>query len=202
MVVRASGTGLLQLYLYRMQPNERTIPKGRSLKELTTPHGDFMPSVETLDGELQQIQASLNPLVPQKIRERIATTRNITVYGGFSYDLFAVSVYWSLTCIEMAVWSKSQEEDPTKHDHKATLRPLLDWAQKAQLLPEHLSYPTFPRLISSVRNALAHPKGFNTVVMPIAASEAITMMIEIVNSLWPLKRVQSTAGNSTPPATN
>jgi hypothetical protein len=166
-----------------MQPNKGKISKGRAIDELTTPHGTFMPPVEEFDGELQRIQASLNPSVPQQIHERIATTRNIAVYGAFSYDLFAVSVYWSMTCVEMALWAKSQEIDPLKHDNRATLRPLLDWAKREGLLPERMSDLTFVGLLASVRNSLAHPKRFNSVEMPMEAYDAFKMMVEIVNSL-------------------
>jgi hypothetical protein len=38
------------------------------------------------------------------------------VYAGFSYDLSAVSAYWSITCIEMALWNRSQEIDPSVHN--------------------------------------------------------------------------------------
>ena len=36
--------------------------------------------------------------------------------AGFSYDLSAVSAYWSITCIEMALWKRSQEIDPSVHN--------------------------------------------------------------------------------------
>ena len=47
---------------------------------------------------------------------RIQTARNLGVYAGFSYDLSAVSAYWSITCIEMALWNRSQEIDPSVHN--------------------------------------------------------------------------------------
>jgi hypothetical protein len=121
-----------------MQPDERKGPAGRSLVELTTPRSLLMPPVEVFDGELQRIEASLRPSVPEEIRKRITTTRNLAVYGAFSYDFFAVSVYWSLTCVEMALWAKSQEIQPMKHHRMTTLRLLLEWASKEGLLPEHL----------------------------------------------------------------
>ena len=59
---------------------------------------------------------------------RIQTARNLGVYAGFSYDLSAVSAYWSITCIEMALWNRPQEIDPSVHNtiviRKFTLRHL------------------------------------------------------------------------------
>ncbi len=79
-----------------MPADEQETPVGRSLEELTTPRSPLMPPVEVFDGDLQRIEASLRPSVPEEIRRRIATARNLAVYGAFSYDLFSVSVYWSL----------------------------------------------------------------------------------------------------------
>jgi hypothetical protein len=160
-------------------------PSGRSLEELTTPHGDFAPSVRQLDTMFERIEVSLNAGVPEELKRRITTTRNLAVYGGFSYDLSAVSYYWALTCIEMALWFKSQQIDPKRHHKKITMKPLLDWAQKEKLMPKVWSDPKAAEMLAQVRNGLAHPKDFNTVLMPGDAYRAFVMLVEVVNSLWP-----------------
>jgi hypothetical protein len=62
------------------------------------------------------VEMTLVPQVPKDVRMRIQTARNLGVYAGFSYDLSAVSAYWSITCIEMALWNRSQEIDPSVHN--------------------------------------------------------------------------------------
>ena len=146
-----------------------------------------MPSVEEFDFELQQIQVSLHSSVPEEIRKRITTTRNLAVYGAFSYDFFAVSAYWSLTCIEMALREKFKERNlgPTK---RMTLKRLLDWAAHEGLWASHLASSD---AIRHLRNSFAHPKDFNTVLTPGMAHDVFQMAVEVVNHLWPLGAVVS-----------
>jgi hypothetical protein len=142
-----------------------------------------MPSVEELDRQLHELEVSINSKVPEELRRRITTARNLAVYGGFSYDLFTVSESWCFTCLEMALWLKSKEKGGG-HSRKTTLKPLLDWAQKYKLMPKHLSDAKASELIAAVRNSLLHPKDFNIVVMPAQAYDAFAMLITCVNSLW------------------
>jgi hypothetical protein len=143
-----------------------------------------MPSVSEVDAMFQRVESSLNPDVPEELRRRITTTRNLAVYGGFSYDLSAVSYYWALSCVEMALWLKSQQIDSTKHDKKTTMRPLLDWAVKENLMPTPWSDPKGAEILATVRNGLAHPKNFNTILMPGEAFSVFEAMVKIVNALW------------------
>lgn len=145
-----------------------------------------MPSVDEFDALFQKAEASLNPGVPEEVRRRITTTRNLAVYGGFSYDLLAVSYYWSLTCVEMALWCRSQEAPSKKPSEMATLKPLLQWAHRHKLLPEHLSDPKAAEILGDIRNLLAHPKRVNTILTPNYAYDAFVDMVEVVNSLWPI----------------
>ncbi len=75
-----------------------------------------MPDVAEFDRMFRAVEMTLVPQVPKDIRIRIQTARNLGVYAGFSYDLSAVSAYWSITCIEMALWNRSQEIDPSVHN--------------------------------------------------------------------------------------
>ena len=72
-----------------------------------------MPDVAEFDRMFRAVEMTLVPQVPKDVRMRIQTARNLGVYAGFSYDLSAVSAYWSITCIEMALWNRSQEIDPS-----------------------------------------------------------------------------------------
>lgn len=94
-------------YVYSKPP---PIPSGRyrsgprTLDQFGTPHGDFMPDVAEFDRMFHAVEMTLVPQVPKGVRMHIQTARNLGVYAGFSYDLSAVSAYWSITCIEMALW--------------------------------------------------------------------------------------------------
>jgi hypothetical protein len=93
-----------------------TSPGPRTLDQFGTPHGDFMPDVAEFDRMFRAVEMTLVPQVPKDVRMRIQTARNLGVYAGFSYGLSAVSAYWSITCIEMALWNRSQEIDPSVHN--------------------------------------------------------------------------------------
>jgi len=142
-----------------------------------------MPRVEVFDGHLLRIEASLRPSVPEQIRKRIGVTRNLAVYGAFCYEFFTVSVYWSYTCIEMALWTKFREMNPKKRHSKASLGVLVQWASKQQLLPNRLNAPD---ALTHLRNSFAHPKEFSPVLTPGLAVDAFQLLVEIVNHLWPL----------------
>jgi hypothetical protein len=75
-----------------------TSPGPRTLDQFGTPHGDFMPDVAEFDRMFRAVEMTLVPQVPKDVRMRIQTARNLGVYAGFSYDLSAVSAYWSITC--------------------------------------------------------------------------------------------------------
>jgi hypothetical protein len=72
--------------------------------------------VAEFDPMFRAVEMTLVPQVPKDVRMRIQTARNLGVYAGFSYDLSAVSAYWSISCIEMALWNRSQEIDPSVHN--------------------------------------------------------------------------------------
>jgi hypothetical protein len=144
------------------------------------------PSVEEVDALFQAAESLLNPGVPHEVRQRITTTRNLAVYGCFSYDLFTVSYYWSFTCVEMAIWQRSQEAPSKRPGENATLKNLLEWAHKYDLLPEHLSDPRMAATLADIRNFLTHPKRVNTLLTPNWAYDAFVDMVKVMNSLWPL----------------
>ncbi len=169
-------------FVIEMQPTEKPEQVGRSVEELTTPRSPLMPPIEIFDGDLQQIEASLKPSVPEEIRKRITTARNLAVYGAFSYDFFAVSVYWSLTCVEMALWEKFKERSPGPQK-RMTMKPLLKWALAEGLWAGHLAPPD---AVLHLRNSFAHPKDFSAVLTPGMALDFFKTTVEIMNHLWPL----------------
>ena len=186
---------------------------GRSLTELMTHSSPLMPPVEVFDSDLLQIEAALRPSVPDEIRKRITTSRNLAVYGAFSYDFFAVSAFWSLTCVEMALWEKFTELHPGPiivKDPKGNIETIT-----ANHLASHLQgrfringMPRFngsfrslvdwaaeqqlvedPKMLArmvKLRNSFAHPKEFNTLWNPAMAVTVFQATVEVLNYLWPL----------------
>jgi len=106
------------------------------------------------------------------------------VYAWFCYDFFAVSMFWSFSCMEMALWAKYQEMKATdRHVEKySSFKSLLSWASKGNLLPDGIS----PDAIAKMRNSMAHPKGFNIVMFPGAAFDIFELLIRVLAQLWPV----------------
>ena len=87
----------------------------RSLADLTQPDErsiGYRLDVETLQAPYLAIENRLPVTIPAKLRERIAVARNLAIYGFFCYEFHAVSLFWSISCIEMALKLKFEEVNP------------------------------------------------------------------------------------------
>lgn len=193
-------------------PDSDATHRGRSLEELTTPRLIAMPPPDIVDGTLLEIESTLRRTVPQEIRKRIGVSRNLVVYGAFCYDFAAVSVLWSLTCIEMALWEKFAELNPgpltvTKKGSTETVsaaqlasrlqgsgrivgmpnfngsfRSLVNWATEQRLVADAEWLDAMVKL----RNSFAHPKEFSPVLTPGMAVTVFQRTVETANHFWPL----------------
>jgi len=193
--------------------NRNESPVGRSLEELTAPRPFGMPPPDTFDGVLLRIEGQMRWCVPSEIRKRIRIARDLAVYGAFCYDFITVSVFWSFTCVEMALWDKFIELNPgplpvVKKNQQMTIAPkqlpgnlrygwrlvavpkfngsfrsLVEWATDQRLVPKDGSLDA----IVNLRNSFAHPFGFSPVLSPPMAVDIFQKVIEIVNHLWPLE---------------
>ncbi len=85
----------------------------RSLADLTRPDErvDGL-TVEELQAPYLQIDRKLPEALPWPLRDRIAASRGIAVYWFFCYEFNAVSMFWSVSCIEMALKLKFREVNP------------------------------------------------------------------------------------------
>jgi hypothetical protein len=157
----------------------------RCIKDLTTPQPWGMPPPDVFDAHLLEIENEIRPSVPHEIRRRIGVSRNLAVYGGFCYDFISVSAFWSLTCVEMALWLKFAELHPGEAaNHKrSTFGSLAKWAVSRDLVGS----PDALNAMLKLRNSFAHPKEFSPVWNPAMAVEVFQSAVEIVNSLWPLE---------------
>jgi hypothetical protein len=140
--------------------------------------------IEDTDAILNTIEAALTPGVPIKIRERVKVARSLIVYAWFCYDFFSVSIFWSFSCIEMALWAKYAESKAVDKDVERfkSFRSLLQWAAQERILPAEMSADAIRKL----RNSMAHPKHFNMVAFPGAAFDCFSLLVNILGSLWPI----------------
>lgn len=54
----------------------------------------------------------IGPRVPARIKERLAVAHKIGAYGWFAWEFYTVSMFWSLTTVEMALKTKFVEVTP------------------------------------------------------------------------------------------
>jgi len=175
-----------------IQPDERIIRYNVSLEEVQTCF---------LQGE-----ATLSPFVPNEIRERLAVARDLATYGYFQWEFFTVSLFWSLTVIEMALRYKFNEVNKAlqgPNHFKKGFRALMNWAVNKQLISPDI--PIYSQVIRKVlsnkssqatnadilvegipnlRNEFAHPTWYNIMAIPRDAIEGYRQAIEIINNLW------------------
>lgn len=87
----------------------------RSFADLTKPDERSIGhrlEIETLQAPYLAIESLLPTTTPPKLRERIDVSRNLAIYGFFCYEFHAVSLFWSVSSIEMALKLKFEELNP------------------------------------------------------------------------------------------
>ena len=87
----------------------------RPIADLTAPDERsirYRLDVEALQAPYLAIEQRLPATTPPKLLERIAVARNLAVYGFFCYEFHAVSLFWAVSCIEMALKQKFEEVNP------------------------------------------------------------------------------------------
>src|SRR5260221_248951 len=89
------------------QPDERNI--FYRLDETNVAH---RLGVEALQAPFLTAETQLPVSMPQPLRDRIAVCRQLAVYGYFCYEFHAVSMFWSISSIEMALKLKFRELNP------------------------------------------------------------------------------------------
>jgi hypothetical protein len=114
-----------------IMPNVPRTGRERLVVDLTQPDERFSNCVvvgpqdrvlhHTLEAEDLQAgychsEGLLTSAVPSEIRERVNVSQNLATYGWFCYELCTISVFWALSCIEMALWTKFIELRPGPHE--------------------------------------------------------------------------------------
>lgn len=155
-------------------PSELKTGKEASLEELGIPDERNLNnrlSLELLQSPFFKLEERLSHRVPGSLRERVAVARKLATYGFFCYEFHAVSAYWSVSCIEMALKLRFTEGQPSSirvtrgkksstvalhkleghlrqgwripgmPDFNYSFRALLAWAFESELLPSDIAIP-------------------------------------------------------------
>ena len=73
-------------------------------------------TAEELQSGYCQAEKDLGSSVPEQIRKRITVSRDLGAHAWFCYEFHAVSSFWSISCVEMALRWKFAEENPGPFD--------------------------------------------------------------------------------------
>jgi len=148
---------------------------------------NYRLSVELLQAPFFKLEERLSPRVPAPLGERVAVARKLATYGFFCYEFHAVSVYWSVSCIEMALKLRFTESQPASvrltkgkrnsdvplcqleshlrrgwripgmPDFNYSFKALLAWAFDAGLLPSDIAIP-LQELVAGYANLETFPE--------------------------------------------
>jgi len=169
---------------------------------------------EDIQADFLRAESTLGPNVPIKVQERISVARNLATYAWFSYEFYGVSVFWSLSCVEMALRARfvemlpeqlklvkkgvAVETAPLSHEIEEKVRrrqveiegfPDFNFSLFALLKwaqeTNLLPSEADSEAIRKLRNNMAHPRFFNWVVPPSAAIDMFEILIKVVVKLWP-----------------
>jgi hypothetical protein len=84
----------------------------KSVVELSETDDRAICEVEQLQAPFLHLENTLPETVPDGLRQRIIVARQLAVYGHFCHEFHAVSMFWSLSSIEMALKLKFREVNP------------------------------------------------------------------------------------------
>jgi hypothetical protein len=87
----------------------------KTLAELVEPDERsvrYRLNVEVLQAPYIEIEKRLPVAAPRPLLDRMAVSRQLATYGYFCYEFHAVSMFWSISCIEMALKLKFRELNP------------------------------------------------------------------------------------------
>ena len=91
-------------------------------------------TIEDVQAGFLQADMRLSKNIPAKIKERLELARKIGVFAWFQWELYTVSLFWSLTTLEMALRQKYTEVTQNPSDD-TSFRYLLKWAEDNNHIP-------------------------------------------------------------------
>src|SRR5262249_48226237 len=86
-----------------------------TLEELIQPDersAAYRLDVKALQAPFLVLENWLSDTIPSTLKRRIEACRQLAVYAYFCYEFHAVSMFWSISCIEMALKLKFRELNP------------------------------------------------------------------------------------------
>jgi hypothetical protein len=88
----------------------------RGLEDLTRPDERILRysglTIERLQAPYLTIETRIPAATPARLRERITATRDLAIHGYFVYEFHAISMFWAVSCTEMALKMKFAEKRP------------------------------------------------------------------------------------------
>lgn len=102
-----------------------TVPKytrtgtEKTLQQIATPddRNSAYPnlSIEDIQSGFLQAEKILSKKIPVTVKQRLEIAKNIAISGWFYWELYTVSLFWSLTTLEMALKHKFNQINPPPH---------------------------------------------------------------------------------------
>ena len=108
----------------------------KTLQAITTPderNSHYLNlGIEDIQAGFLQAEKTLSQNVPLVIKERLEVAKKIAISGWFFYELYTVSLFWSVTTLEMALKHRFYQETNDRKS-KSSFRSLLDYFQTTLL---------------------------------------------------------------------
>lgn len=86
------------------------------VEQLTQPDPRIPPDIHLTAEDVQSCflnaEIELSAQVPPEVRQRLVIARELGTYGYFQWEFFTVSLFWSLTAIEMSLRHKFHQVNP------------------------------------------------------------------------------------------
>lgn len=166
---------------------------------LNTETGDERPyTLEDLHSDIRKVKLSRS--VPKKIREQFDIVLNLMLYSWFVYDFSSSAFMLANATVEMALIHRCEEEDGVKIKRSPGLRKMLKRAVNSGWIvdgdfshldqskhdPKGTKYcKTLPKVMSCLRNSLAHGSSFLSSPMQIVGT--VDINAHLINALFDKK---------------
>ncbi|MDA8119204.1 MAG: hypothetical protein M0Z85_03950 [Gammaproteobacteria bacterium] len=124
----------------------------------------------------------LADIVPEDVRKQFEVVRNLMLYGWFVYEFYTVGAGQALACLEFGLREAYVASVGGDGQHRKGLARYIEWAEKSGLLPDGVFHERINRLVSSVRNSLAH--GGTTLLNYALAIPQLEVTADMLNAVY------------------
>lgn len=147
-------------------------------------------------GEVKDYYAILEPLVltksvPENIGKQFDVARDLMLYGWFVYEFYTVASQQALACLEFGLREacKIVNGGINPCEKQTGLRCYLKEAKNRGLIPTGKYHDELSRLVSQVRNSLAH--GSSTLFNFALAMQNLKLTADVLNDVFSAEEVAS-----------